>query len=341
MENNDIILRKAVLHILDNCNKGMVLSNSPLDLIGDQLDFLRNILKKIHKNDSSMYGQFYPDNSHVYDLLSKLNESDMTSFMETSKEIAHTLFQIMTNGEDIPPADLICASFQESGTIYLALVKLNYRSSYIRKISKENAGTVTRLTEILSLLPSATTKPSEAAIINLTDKSIRLTEKRYNINGEKMNYFSELFLCCNTSKSPKKKLDIVNHTITNICKSYDGTDIKPQMDAKASLLKRYIDEKELDIESIGSELFGSSPDKKAAFDEKMENYDMQYDKIKIENESTVKKLEKQVIVTDSGIEISIPMDVYNRSDIEIKHNLYGEDEIIIHNVNSMSLKNLR
>lgn len=65
------------------------------------------------------------------------------------------------------------------------------------------------------------------------------------------------------------------------------------MDAKASLLKRYIDEKELDIESIGSELFGNSPDKKAAFDEKMENYDMQYDKIKIENESTVKKLEKQ------------------------------------------------
>lgn len=49
MENNDIILRKAVLHILDNCNKGMVLSNSPLDLIGDQLDFLRNILKKILK----------------------------------------------------------------------------------------------------------------------------------------------------------------------------------------------------------------------------------------------------------------------------------------------------
>ena len=63
--------------------------------------------------------------------------------------------------------------------------------------------------------------------------------------------------------------------------------------------------------------------------------------MKFEKGKTVKKLEKQVIVTDSGIEISIPMDVYNRSDIEIKHNLYGEDEIIIHNVNSMSLKNLR
>ena len=64
-------------------------------------------------------------------------------------------------------------------------------------------------------------------------------------------------------------------------------------------------------------------------------------KINIENESTVKKLEKQIIVTGSGIEISIPMIVYNRADIEIKQNSYGEDEIIIHNVDSMSLKNLR
>ena len=113
------------------------------------------------------------------------------------------------------------------------------------------------------------------------------------------------------------------------------------LNANALLLKKYEDNKEIDIDAMGEELFGSSPDKKAAFDEKMENYDMQCDKIKIENESTVKKLEKQIIVTGSGIEISIPMIVYNRADIEIKQNSYGEDEIIIHNVDSMSLKNLR
>ena len=65
--------------------------------------------------------------------------------------------------------------------------------------------------------------------------------------------------------------------------------MKSQMDANALLLKKYEDNKEIDIDAMGEELFGSSPDKKAAFDEKMENYDMQCDKIKIENESTVKK----------------------------------------------------
>lgn len=261
--------------------------------------------------------------------------------METSKEIAKALFNVVIEGEDIPPADFVCASFQESGTIYLALLKLNYRSSYTQKISKDQGGTATEIIENTSLLPSSSTKPSEAAIINLTDMTIRLIEKRYNINGEKKNYFSEMFLGCNITKSTKRKLEILTRTIRNIYKNSDKTDMKSQMDANALLLKKYEDNKEIDIDAMGEELFGSSPDKKAAFDEKMENYDMQCDKIKIENESTVKKLEKQIIVTGSGIEISIPMIVYNRADIEIKQNSYGEDEIIIHNVDSMSLKNLR
>ena len=265
----------------------------------------------------------------------------MESFVETSKEIAKALFNVVIEGEDIPPADFVCASFQESGTIYLALLKLNYRSSYTQKISKDQGGTATEIIENTSLLPSSSTKPSEAAIINLTDMTIRLIEKRYNINGEKKNYFSEMFLGCNITKSTKRKLEILTRTIRNIYKNSDKTDMKSQIDANALLLKKYEDNKEIDIDAMGEELFGSSPDKKAAFDEKMENYDMQCDKIKIENESTVKKLEKQIIVTGSGIEISIPMIVYNRADIEIKQNSYGEDEIIIHNVDSMSLKNLR
>ena len=98
--------------------------------------------------------------------------------------------------------------------------------------------------------------------------TIRLIEKRYNINGEKKNYFSEMFLGCNITKSTKRKLEILTRTIRNIYKNSDKTDMKSQMDANALLLKKYEDNKEIDIDAMGEELFGSSPDKKAAFDEK-------------------------------------------------------------------------
>lgn len=137
MENSGIVLRKAVLHVLDNGYRGLILSDHPLDLVGEQFDFLRNILLKVHKSDSTMHGQFNQDTSYVYQRLLELDENNMESFVETSKEIAKALFNVVIEGEDIPPADFVCASFQESGTIYLALLKLNYRSSYTQKISKD------------------------------------------------------------------------------------------------------------------------------------------------------------------------------------------------------------
>lgn len=56
MENSGIVLRKAVLHVLDNGYRGLILSDHPLDLVGEQFDFLRNILLKVHKSDSTMHG---------------------------------------------------------------------------------------------------------------------------------------------------------------------------------------------------------------------------------------------------------------------------------------------
>ena len=53
MENSGIVLRKAVLHVLDNGYRGLILSDHPLDLVGEQFDFLRNILLKVHKSDTS------------------------------------------------------------------------------------------------------------------------------------------------------------------------------------------------------------------------------------------------------------------------------------------------
>ena len=71
----------------------------------------------------------------------------------------------------------------------------------------------------------------------------------------------------------------------------------------------------------------------------MEQYDLQYDNFTVTNESTVKKLEKQVMVTDSGIEILIPMEVYNkRASLEIKTDATGKSTIIIGNIDNVILK---
>ena len=349
---DDIVIRKAILHILDTVHGECILSNTLLDPGPDLYEFIRNHIYKIVSSDDTKDCEFNPETSPIYSILETWDESDKTSFIEASQSIADRLYVAMGEGLDIPAADLLFVSFQAEGTIYLALLKMNYKESYTHIVSNDSE------TEEMSdddetevpvihadiikskaLLPSSGTRIPEAIIINLSDFHIKLLEKRYEINGEKIFYLSEKFLVCHTNLPPKKKLNILTKVINNISNKYDGADLKTKMDTKSALQKEYVDNKSFDIEEIGNRLFGKSPEKKSEFDEKMEQYDLQYDNFTVTNESTVKKLERQVMVTDSGIEISIPMETYNKlANLEIQTDVTGKSTIIIKNIDNLILK---
>lgn len=372
---DDIVIRKAILHILDTNRGQCILSNTLLNPGPDLHDFIRNHIYKIVSSDDTKNCEFDPEYSPIYSILETWDESDETSFIETSQAIANKLYVAMGEGLDIPAADLLFVTFQAEGIIYLALLKMNYKESYTHEITVDssyeshniqnnpsssqansykdinededaienedidNAVINTEIIKTHSLLPSATSRIPEAVIINLSDYHIKLLEKRYEINGEKAYYLSENFLVCRTTIPPKKKLNILTRVINNISNKYDGADLKTKMDTKSALQKEYVDRKSFDIEEIGNKLFGKNPEKKSEFDEKMEQYDLQYDNFTVTNESTVKKLEKQVMVTDSGIEISIPMETYNKlANFEVQTDVTGKSTIIIRNIDNLVLK---
>ena len=349
---DDMVIRKAILHILDTNRGECILSNTLLDPGPDLHDFIRNHIYKIVSSDDTKNCEFNPEASPIYSILETWDESDEASFIETSQAIANKLYIAMGEGLDIPAADLLFVTFQAEGTIYLALLKMNYKESYTHEITASDSEDTnlnsndsnipvinTGIVKSRALLPSATSRIPEAVIINLSDYHIKLLEKRYEINGEKAYYLSENFLICHTNIPPKKKLNILTRVINNISNKYDGADLKTKMDTKSALQKEYVDRKSFDVEEIGNKLFGKSPEKKSEFDEKMEQYDLQYDNFTVTNENTVKKLEKQVMVTDSGIEISIPMETYNKlANFEVQTDVTGKSTIIIRNIDNLVLK---
>ena len=294
---DDIIIRKSILHILDTTHGQCVLSDHLLDPGPDLYEFIRTHIYKIISSDDTKDCAFNPDTSPVYSLLVDWDEKDEDSFIKTSQAVAKRLYKAMTEGSDIPPADLLFTTFQSEGVIYLALLKMNYRESYTHELSGGNsvneegsdkAVTMTHIRKTTSLLPSATTRIPEAVIINLSDLQIRLLEKRYEINGEKVFYLSENFLVCNTNLPAKKKVAVLTKVINTICNRYDDADLKTKLDTKSALQKEFRDHQTFDVEQIGLALFGNSPEKKAAYDEKMEEYDLQYDRFTPVNESTTK-----------------------------------------------------
>ncbi|MDO4942889.1 MAG: nucleoid-associated protein [Lachnospiraceae bacterium] len=334
VERDEIIIRKAIVHILD-CDSGfMKTSNALLDLGPDLSEFLRGHIYRLVDSDDTKLCHFYEDASPVYSMLEELNEKDDDQFIEVSKILAEQLFDIMCESIEIPPADFVCVSFQVESQVHLALLKMNYKDSYIHTQLDESNDIVKQ-----HIMPQSGARLTEAVLINLETMEIRLVEKRYEIKDEKINYLSERFLMCHTELAPKRKFNILTRVINDINNKYGSADIETKLETKKQLQQEFEENQEFHVSEIGDRIFGDSPEKKEAFDDRMERFDMQYDNFSVVKESTVKKLEKQVIITDTGIEISIPMEEYkSKENIVIKKEPDGTATIMIRNIEAVTVK---
>ena len=264
-------------------------------------------------------------------------------FVEISKDIATLLYEIMNSNIDIPSADLMVVRFREGEDEYLALLKMNYKTQYTHRTMtlEDGEGNSNEIIRHKSLLPSESQRLTEAAIIKLDDLSLHVIEKKYEVNGEKTNYFSFLFLKCSAHLSHKSKLSIVSRAVESVQKEgFDETEcFAKQMRAK-SIIQEEIEEKGgFVVEELAEKIFEEEPELRVAFQDKMEKYDMVKEEIQPKSENTVRKYQSQHLYTDTGIEIKIPMEQYkNPRSVEFITNPDGTVSVLIKNIEHLEAK---
>ena len=338
IQRDDIIIRKGIIHILDSHNGYLGLSNDLLDMGPDLMEFIRGHIFKILDSDDTKKCQFDGSLSPIPALLEEMKEKEDDSFIQASRVLAESLFDIMCDSVTIPAADLVVVSFQLHSVVYLALLKMNYKETYIHKEAENEVNDIVKQ----RIMPMGGAKLTEAVIVDLLEYKVQLVEKKYEmLAGDKINYLSERFLMCHADLAPKRKFQILNKTITDINNRYDGTGLKGRMDAKRKLREEFADKNEFRVNEIGNRIFGESPEKKQEFDDRMERYDMQYDKFTVGKENTVKGLEYITVETDTGIEIEIkiPIEEYiTKENVEIVEEPDGGSTIVIRNIEQATIK---
>ena len=336
MQKDDIVIRKGILHILDSHTGYLGLSNQLLDMGPDLMEFVRGHIFKILESDDAKKCQFDGAVSPVIGLLKSMEEAEDESFIEATRTLAENLFDIMSDSVMIPAADLLCVTFQVQSVIHLALLKMNYKVTYIHRQEEKEVNDIVKQ----RMMPTDSTKLTEAVIIDLSEYKVQLVEKKYEmLNGDKINYLSERFLQCYADLAPKKKFQILNKVIDDINNHYPEDGVRKRMDLKSRLREEFLDYQAFKVSEIGDKLFGDHQGKKQEFDEKIERYDMQYDTFTVAKENTVRKLEYQMLETDTGIEIKIPMEEYNtKQNVEIIEEPGGGSTIVIKNIDQVKVK---
>lgn len=344
MEKGEIRLRKVIVHILDSTVGMPVLSDTLLDYGSDFGDFLREHIYKIQSTDDKKTCEFHKEESEVFQQILALTEAGFTDemFVEVSRNVAVHLYEIMNKNIEIPQADFVAALFEGDTGRYLALLKMDYKTSYTHKTQSDAFGNSNEIIKFRAILPTETQKLSEAAIINLEDFTIFMIEKKYEVNGTKTNYFSKLFLNCSGALSPKSQLSIVTRAIDTVQKKYfnDGEQFEVQMETKQIIHDQLAETGIVDVPFVLDQVFKEKEEYKEEVQEKLEKYKMGADlRIAPQAESTTRKFEKQYLTTDTGVEIKIPMEQYQDGEhIEFITNPDGSISILIKNVGHITSK---
>ena len=340
MNKEDIRIRNVIVHIMDPTIGMPVLSDTELEYGSEIAEFLKEHIVKISSGDDAKECRFYKEESEIYRMLNSYSDED---FVAVSKEIAGLLYDIMSGNIDIPPADLMVVRFREGEEEYLALLKMNYKAFYTHRTmaAGNGEGNSNEIIRHKSILPSESQRLTEAAVIRLNDLALQVIERKYEVNGEKTNYFSFLFLKCSAHMSHKSKLAIVSRAVESVQKEgFDETErFEKQMRAK-SIIQEEIEEKGgFVVEELAEKIFEQEPELKVAFQDKMEKYDMVKEEIQPRSDNTVRKYQSQHLYTDTGIEIKIPMEQYkNPQSVEFITNPDGTISVLIKNIEHLEAK---
>ncbi len=340
MYKEDIHIKNTIVHILDSSIGMPVLSDVELDFGSDLADFVKEHIAKIITSDDIKKCKFSEDESEVYEFINEVKE-EKSDFISMSKKIAELLYQIMSSNIDIPIADLFIIFYEINGINQLALLKMNFKESFTHNTMSDEVGNTNSIMKYRSILPTSSQKLTEAAIINLDDMSIKLVEKKYEINGQKQNYFSELFLKCSTKLSQKAKLAIVEKAVESIQKEFfnESEQFEEKMKAKSVIHNEMIEQGSISIPEVAEKIFEEKVELKEKFKEKLDKYNISDEVIKPQNEVTTKKFGKQHLTTDTGIEIKIPMEQYNSTEnIEFLTNEDGTISVLIKNIGHITSK---
>lgn len=306
----EINIRHMAVHILDNQLTVPVLS---MDQVPSSLDiktfFASHILKTV--NDDALKACDFDDDTNLF--LQNLTDykEERKEFIDFSKDAAAQLFEIMASFTLIPPCDLAVVAFNLMTRPHLALLKLDYQSTYTHFTDFESNKNINTIMEYKTTLPSPRQKVSEAVIIRLEDFQVRVLEKKHELDGQLDYYISKHYLKCKTNLSSKDQMKIVKQATEQVAKKFFEHDPEKQAEIKQNLYESLEDTGKIDLEKFVQQTFPSHAEAKEVFMDKIEKKGLEEPIIQLEEKTISRTFEKQRVKTDNGIEIKIPMELYN------------------------------
>ena len=217
---------------------------------------------------------------------------------------------------------------------------LNYSDSITHHVSQEDDTLTNHLIVNRAILPSARQAIQEGMVLNLESMQYHVLEKKHMITelAEKRFYFTEMFLEDEPKPSLKENIAMIKKAVQKTSKAFNDEEFVALAETKQALVHSMEEENVIDNQVVADRLFGDNYAKKEKFFQEVEELGY-VDRAPAEVAVAGPKFSKQKLRLDNGIEISIPMDLYQDAEVvEFINNPDGTISVMIKNIEK--IKNL-
>ena len=326
----EIIIHQAILHVLDTTLDAPVLSGGGMELTAEKTAYLQNHIEKLLASDEIRQCRPLPDSAFRNEL------EHNQDFIDLSCRIAGVLFDYMHAHTTIPGADLAVVDFTRDGAPWLGILKLNYKNGYTHYTETVEGAPVNSIIQQRACLPTQSGKVEEGALVNLTDYSMRLLEKKYDIDGHKEFYLSSVVFQYTQAEPEKKKLQAIQEAAAQAVK--DAYEDEPHADAQVAMLianQAADNDNQVSVEQVRQQLAEEYPLAAVPFDDYVEKSEVLEDAAApvTVTPARIRRMESRSIRTANGIEVKIPTELLNSdSELEFLHDPDGSVSLLIKNV---------
>ena len=326
----EIIIHQAILHVLDTTLDAPVLSGGGMELTAEKTAYLQNHIEKLLASDEIRQCRPLPDSAFRNEL------EHNQDFIDLSCRIAGVLFDYMHAHTTIPGADLAVVDFTRDGAPWLGILKLNYKNGYTHYTETVEGAPINSIIQQRACLPTQSGKVEEGALVNLTDYSMRLLEKKYDIDGHKEFYLSSVVFQYTQAEPEKKKLQAIQEAAAQAVK--DAYEDEPHADAQVAMLianQAADNDNQVSVEQVRQQLAEEYPLAAVPFDDYVEKSDVLEEAAApvTVTPARIRRMESRSIRTANGIEVKIPTELLNSdSELEFLHDPDGSVSLLIKNV---------
>lgn len=326
----EIIIHQAILHVLDTTLDAPVLSGGGMELTAEKTAYLQNHIEKLLASDEIRQCRPLPDSAFRNEL------EHNQDFIDLSCRIAGVLFDYMHAHTTIPGADLAVVDFTRDGAPWLGILKLNYKNGYTHYTETVEGAPVNSIIQQRACLPTQSGKVEEGALVNLTDYSMRLLEKKYDVDGHKEFYLSSVVFQYTQAEPEKKKLQAIQEAAAQAVK--DAYEDEPHADAQVAMLianQAADNDNQVSVEQVRQQLAEEYPLAAVPFDDYVEKSEVLEEAAApvTVTPARIRRMESRSIRTANGIEVKIPTELLNSdSELEFLHDPDGSVSLLIKNV---------